>query len=577
MAFRRPCRPRPQGLQSIGATPRWRRLLALQSLPFLSLLALAPSCASGLQVRPEEVQPGMFDDITWGTSDRKDVRSPGLGAGIEKEDDDDAVSTHHRPGAHAKEDAADSSDGAGAGAKRATAGSTCFVMKEAEHDDLEPFSQDEMSEYRERFLENLDVEKWGGGIVASPDSDTPGGSYIYEWERDSALSARALLDAVAPSWGIKVISKQMEGYARRTVMQQALRDPNDIDVRSEPKFSLPNGDVFDGWWCRPQSDGPGLRALTLMDLASYMDNEFIESYLWTGNVSDDRHGGAIAYDLAFIVEGGVEKSTCDLWEEVEGTDLFWNRLTAHKALLVGARFAAKRGEKMLAERYTKAAKKINATLLEAHWNKQSRYLAEIPGKREIDGAVILALNEGYDDEQDTDFLAPESLLVASTVLAYNKAFCEEFPINNRDTMRAVPGILYGRYLGDEYAGGNPWVLTTAALARLLYRAGTRVAEVRIPSSETLAIWRRALGGAAEFFSEDESPYTVSRGFLLAGDSVLLRLREHVIDDKFRLDEQLSRATGTQKAAKSLTWSYAELFKAMTERKALVAARKILKD
>lgn len=41
-------------------------------------------------------------------------------------------------------------------------------------------------------------------------------------------------------------------------------------------------------------------------------------------------------------------------------------------------------------------------------------------------------------------------------------------INVDDTSAGYPGILYGRYGGDTYAGGNPWVLSTAALAQLLY-------------------------------------------------------------------------------------------------------------
>jgi len=28
--------------------------------------------------------------------------------------------------------------------------------------------------------------------------------------------------------------------------------------------------------------------------------------------------------------------------------------------------------------------------------------------------------------------------------------------------------MYGRYAGDGYAGGNPWVLTTGYLAELFY-------------------------------------------------------------------------------------------------------------
>ena len=47
-----------------------------------------------------------------------------------------------------------------------------------------------------------------------------------------------------------------------------------------------------------------------------------------------------------------------------------------------------------------------------------------------------------------------------------------YAVNTADTAAGTPGVLIGRYPGDTYAGGNPWVLSTAALAQLLYRAAT---------------------------------------------------------------------------------------------------------
>jgi len=44
-----------------------------------------------------------------------------------------------------------------------------------------------------------------------------------------------------------------------TILTTQEADPNGIDIRTEPKFNLPNGDVFTDPWCRPQNDGPGLR------------------------------------------------------------------------------------------------------------------------------------------------------------------------------------------------------------------------------------------------------------------------------------------------------------------------------
>jgi glucoamylase len=64
--------------------------------------------------------------------------------------------------------------------------------------------------------------------------------------------------------------------------------------------------------------------------------------------------------------------------------------------------------------------------------------------------------------------APTSYEVAATVSSYNTLFCNEYKINNDDTAAGLPGVLYGRYGDDIYAGGNPWVLSTAALGQLFY-------------------------------------------------------------------------------------------------------------
>lgn len=37
-----------------------------------------------------------------------------------------------------------------------------------------------------------------------------------------------------------------------------------------------------------------------------------------------------------------------------------------------------------------------------------------------------------------------------------------------DDKAKIPGMLYGRYPGDSYAGGNPWQLLSAVLAEAFY-------------------------------------------------------------------------------------------------------------
>ncbi len=48
-------------------------------------------------------------------------------------------------------------------------------------------------------------------------------------------------------------------------------------------------------------------------------------------------------------------------------------------------------------------------------------------------------------------------------------FCAEYPINQDVASRGEPGMLFGRYPGDVYMGGNPWQLLTAVTAELFYK------------------------------------------------------------------------------------------------------------
>jgi GH15 family glucan-1,4-alpha-glucosidase len=47
--------------------------------------------------------------------------------------------------------------------------------------------------------------------------------------------------------------------------------------------------------------------------------------------------------------------TCDLWEEIRVSDLFWNRLTSRHALKLGAALAESQGDVDSSKKYLKAA------------------------------------------------------------------------------------------------------------------------------------------------------------------------------------------------------------------------------
>mmetsp|Transcript_30110 Transcript_30110/g.32819 ORF Transcript_30110/g.32819 Transcript_30110/m.32819 type:complete len:507 (+) Transcript_30110:78-1598(+) len=416
----------------------------------------------------------------------------------------------------------------------------------------EPFSSSEVSTMRKYFTANINIQG-NGGIVAAPDYDTPGGSYYYHWMRDGALTMRCLQETNPGNFSD--IEGTVKAYASWVLHNQALSDPNGIDIRTEPKFMLPNGEVFTSGWCRPQNDGPGLRATSLIIAAQSLikqgETQYVKDNLWTGS-SSNKNGGAIKYDLDYIVSN-YATNTCDLWEEIRDSDLFWNRITMKKAMIVGADFAEQMGDSATASTYRNTAQLINSSLYNTHWN--GGFVQEA-SSRPQDSAVIVGFNDGYDESDD--LFAPTSVEVAHTVSSYNTMFCNEYTINQADTSKGLPGVLYGRYKGDSYAGGNPWVLSTAALASLFYRGASHILAKGVPSSAALDVWKTA-------FNTDSLPTdaaSLAKVFAQQGDGVLLRLRAHVAGDNFHLDEQIDRNTGVQMSAEDLTWSYAEVLNAM---------------
>lgn len=118
------------------------------------------------------------------------------------------------------------------------------------------------------------------------------------------------------------------------------------------------------------------------------------------------------------------------------------------SLKLAAEFATSLNEKDTASQYTALAGTIADSLSE-HWN--GTYLYEAKG-REQDGAVIHAIASFGKSTAYT----PTSSATAATIKQYNQTFCMEWDINRTDNDNKVPGILYGRYPGDSYAGGNPW-------------------------------------------------------------------------------------------------------------------------
>jgi len=257
-----------------------------------------------------------------------------------------------------------------------------------------PFSEEEISEVRQHFKANLDIQG-SGMVVAAPDHNTgPGGDYYYAWMRDGALSMNAFLETAASNEDVQEKMDHWLSWVERSMQQE---DPNESDIMAEPKFTIPDGKPFTGGWCRPQNDGPGLRAISLM------------AYAKTGKPDAQRVWNQVKRDLAWVV-ANYTSIGCDLWEEVRSDDFFGNRFTMRKALIQGSAFAKGPGnDAQRATKYADTAKTIES-LLSAHVQSDG-YVIE-SANRNMDTAVIEAFNVG--DMADGVF-APLSKEVVQTL------------------------------------------------------------------------------------------------------------------------------------------------------------------
>ena len=131
----------------------------------------------------------------------------------------------------------------------------------------------------------------------------------------------------------------------------------------------------------------------------------------------------------------------------------------------------------------------------------------------------------------------------------------------------------GRYPGDSYAGGNPWQLLTAVLAKTFYQGASALQEQNgFLKSEDKKAWSELLS-----IDNDASTEEFVRAQVSAGDAVMTRLWKYVKGDGGHIAEQIDRNSGSQKSANDLTWSYANLLSAYKARgKAMESLEKIQK-
>ena len=308
------------------------------------------------------------------------------------------------------------------------------------------------------FRENLNIQG-SGAVVAAPDTDTPGGSYFYHWMRDAGLTMKSWMELHDDDYNS--VKDILDAYVDWVTKVQKKYDPNNIDVRIEPKFEIPSGDPYTGEWGRPQTDGPALRSMALthwgMILIDSGRAEEAKSKVWP----------LIRFDLEWVVQNW-KSNGFDLWEEVQSDNFYFNRMSFVYSLNKAAILAENlKIEKAVIDTFKTTAKIIEKSA-KSHWNGKFIYESK---NRLRDGSVVLAIAT-FGSYQ----FGPNSREAVSTIKVLCETFYNEYDINQTMNEKHIPGILIGRYPGDHYAGGNPWQLLTAILAECFYLAAEEIVD-----------------------------------------------------------------------------------------------------
>eukprot|EP00756_Hemistasia_phaeocysticola_P037203 Hpha_TRINITY_DN16684_c0_g1::TRINITY_DN16684_c0_g1_i8::g.181381::m.181381/K01178/SGA1; glucoamylase len=399
-----------------------------------------------------------------------------------------------------------------------------------------PFSVAEQTTMKGFFFKNINIQG-SGLVVAAPDYNTKGGSYYYHWMRDGGLTMRSVLN----NFGWSEAQPLLKAYLTGVQRDQSESDPNGIDVRGEPKFMIPDGSVFTGGWCRPQNDGVGIRAGTLslfgLRLIADGQSDLVKSAVWPAVQKDLEYAGQV-----------WDQTGCDLWEEVRANDFYWQWANTRHGYLAAAQLATKLGDSSSAQSYQGTASAI-ASKMQGH--TQNGFIFETSCcNRQKDVAGLLG---ALHDDPSTPVFGLASSEVANTISTLDAVFTQMFPIN------ANGAKLWGRYEGDHYAGGNPWVLACAGRAQALYRGATAMVKAahggEALSADSLAAWRRVVNSTADTAQ-------LATALVAEGDAVLKRVHDLVAPLGFHLPEQLDKSTGALANVHDLTWSYAATFDAL---------------
>ncbi|TAK76010.1 MAG: hypothetical protein EPO11_04795 [Gammaproteobacteria bacterium] len=428
-----------------------------------------------------------------------------------------------------------------------------------------------------KIEENHTIHSIPGAVLASPSNQGAHFSqdYQFHWTRDAAITMNhvAYLYAHASPQEKQQLRPYLINYIHfEQIAQQQISKPGEQTL-GQPKYNI-DGSIWEGAWMRPQNDGPALRAITMITIANLWmeeDEHYVQQSLLP----------IITTDINYVTSQW-KNTSYDLWEEVNDREHFFNKMVQRKALVDAAALFKKLGNEQQADAYLQTAQKITQSLLK-HWNAHLGYLTETVNQQYFKGGGMntsIILGVLYGDLNDTnDPFAINSDKVLSSVYFIRNAFSGLYQINIAHSQNPP---MVGRYPNDIYDGdrflyGNPWILTTNALAQYYYSLAhfyLKQGKININHENRLFFEQMNLPFARTAKSitvkDNKAQFDAIIDHLIrTGDTLLQTVKKYSVcysdHTCYHLAEQIDRTSGKQTSAKDLTWGYTSLLSAMETR------------
>jgi glucoamylase len=310
------------------------------------------------------------------------------------------------------------------------------------------------------FLQNIfnnisNIGTEDGIIVASPSKENP--DYYYHWTRDAALTILLLirlLDKEEYNSYYNILRSYIQSYINNEI---SIIKKLNLEDYGEPKFYV-NREKYDKNWGRPQNDGPAIRSYALVEYAFHLISKKETELLKP--IFNYNHNGLIDKDLEFLLDYSINKTSFDLWEEINGYHYFTTFFQLK---------AIENIEKLIIYFNDKDSriKKIFMSKLEYNTILNKFY----DKKNKIIKSSFNIINENCNVREYFDssiFLAqiyckenPICIFTINTLIELVKRNIKKY---NSDNYNFIP---IGRYYEDIYYKGNPWFLTTICIAHYI--------------------------------------------------------------------------------------------------------------